>query len=317
MEKPAENAKDDKGNKTCYNCGKTFRTPAELVRHKGRKTPCLIRDISHENRLNPNRCIYCNYVFKQAQGLERHKSVCKIKNGGINILDDKIRHEQEIRVLKDERERDRIEYERKMVEMRAEMRAELQAEMVEMKKQICDRKVEVNMVNNVTNNTLNVNNINVTVGDWSNPAIDKIKLSVEELIKHHHLPQLFFMSIYMNPNVTENHSIIPRNVKDKRVLFHQDGTWSMYQGDELMEMLKRVANISCSKGVDLISGRNGLVPNGDEKIYRALPESLRTQIEKGILKERLTPDAIFGYLFANARLLTGTDNKLPKMINNP
>lgn len=41
----------------CYNCGKTF-SKAHLDRHKGRKTPCLIRDVAPEDINNPNRCVW-------------------------------------------------------------------------------------------------------------------------------------------------------------------------------------------------------------------------------------------------------------------
>ena len=33
----------------CYGCGKDFRTPADLERHKKRKTPCLIIEVKPED----------------------------------------------------------------------------------------------------------------------------------------------------------------------------------------------------------------------------------------------------------------------------
>ncbi len=67
-------------NKKCYNCGSVFRTPSDLLKHKNRKTPCLIREVAPENIRNPNRCIYCNRVFVQHCSMTRHLSICKIKN---------------------------------------------------------------------------------------------------------------------------------------------------------------------------------------------------------------------------------------------
>lgn len=318
-EKDTEGPKDDKNNKICYNCGKTFRTPADLARHKARKTPCLIRDISPKDRLNPNRCIYCNYVFKQAQGLERHNKVCKIRNGGINILDDKVRHEQKIRVLIEdrdrEREQERILNEKKIEEMRAELRAEMRAEMDERLKQLSINNTEVNNINttNITNNTLNVNNINVTINDYRTPSTDKIKLTIEELVKHHNLPQLFFMSVYMNPRVVENHSIIPRNQKERKVMCYEDGNWRICQGDELDILLEQVSYISRIKGEELITGKNGLIPNCNMDIFNKLPASLRGVFDAGVLKERLSSEVIFGLLFANTGLLSIPNTRIPKI----
>jgi len=89
-------------NKKCYSCGKVFRTQANLLTHKNRKTPCLIREVAPEQVNNPNRCIFCNKIFIQKQSLTRHFKTCKIKNGGMDILVDKVKYDQEIRILKDE-----------------------------------------------------------------------------------------------------------------------------------------------------------------------------------------------------------------------
>lgn len=303
MEKEAENAKNLKADRTCYNCGKVFRTPAELVRHKGRKTPCLIRDIAHEDRLNPNRCIYCNYVFKQPQSLTRHKNVCKIKNGGINILDDKIRHEQEIRRLTEERDRDKQEHERMLEKERAEFERKLQERdamflekmaKIEEKMDKKANKTTNNTVNNITNNVVNIN-----ITQWNEPSIDKIKFTVEQLAKCYDMPRLFFTSIYMNPDVPENHSIIPRSIKDRRVIFYQDGVWVAYTGDDLDKMLARVAQIAASKGEQVIIRKDGIVPNGNPKILETLPRELQERINTGILGQKLTSEQVFEMLFNN------------------
>src|SRR5688500_17551174 len=89
-------------NKKCYNCGKSFRTPADLLKHKNRKTPCLIREITPEIANNPNRCIFCNKVFSKPEHLTRHLRICKIKNGGMEMLADKVRYEQELRIMKEQ-----------------------------------------------------------------------------------------------------------------------------------------------------------------------------------------------------------------------
>jgi hypothetical protein len=93
----------------CYECGKTFRDDGNLKRHKNRKTPCLIREVPPDQLTNPNRCIYCNKVFVQYRGMTRHLKSCKVKNESMDILDDKVRHEQEMRIMKDKQDADRKE----------------------------------------------------------------------------------------------------------------------------------------------------------------------------------------------------------------
>lgn len=292
----------------CYNCGKKFKCVAELIRHKNRKTPCLIRDVAPEDLHNPKRCIYCNIIFSKPSNLTKHLKSCKIKNGGIDILDEKIRHEQELRIIKEEHERDRIDQQKKM--------QELQAEVAEMKKQINTRReiVAINNTNNLVVNG-NINNIHIHVRDWTEPSIEKIKLTVEQLVKAKNMQQMFFMTIYMNPDVPENHSIIPRNQKEKRVMFHSDGVWTSFTGEDMMKMLDRAAYISSAVGGELLSGRNGLVPNCDPKIYKTLPLSLREHIDSGVLKEKLSSEQIFHLLFDNQNRLKVPDTKTPMLQN--
>ena len=73
----------------CYSCGKEFTSTRDLLRHKERKTPCLIREIQPEQVNNPNRCIFCNKIFSKKENMTRHLKTCKIKNGGMDILVDK------------------------------------------------------------------------------------------------------------------------------------------------------------------------------------------------------------------------------------
>lgn len=112
----------DIDNKKCYNCSKNFRTPAELQRHQKRKTPCLIREITEADKNNPNRCIYCNKVMSKKENLNRHLTKCKVKNGGIQTLYDKVKYEETIRIMKEEQERKDQERERKDQELNERIR---------------------------------------------------------------------------------------------------------------------------------------------------------------------------------------------------
>ena len=86
----------------CYNCGKNFKDNAHLEQHKKRKTPCLIREVPPDQLRNPNRCVYCNKIFSNCDNLKKHLKVCKIKNGGMEILVDKVKYEQKIRILEEQ-----------------------------------------------------------------------------------------------------------------------------------------------------------------------------------------------------------------------
>jgi hypothetical protein len=97
----------DADNKKCNDCGHVFKNQWDFDRHKNRKTPCLIREVAEIDRANPNRCIYCNKVYANINNLKKHLKTCKIKNGGMDILDGNVRLDQEIRIMKEQREVDR------------------------------------------------------------------------------------------------------------------------------------------------------------------------------------------------------------------
>jgi hypothetical protein len=122
--RPVERKNLIENNKKCYNCGKEFRTPTEYQRHKNRKTPCLILEVAPEHISNPNRCIFCNKIFSKHSNILRHLKTCKIKNGGMNILDEKVQYEQEIRILKDkdrQREEEIGQLKRQIAELQSKL----------------------------------------------------------------------------------------------------------------------------------------------------------------------------------------------------
>jgi hypothetical protein len=94
-------------NKKCYKCGKEFKYQSHLERHVKNKTLCIIQEVDAKDLANPNRCIYCNKTMSRKPNLIKHLKTCKVKNGGIEILDDNVRHMHEIRILKEHRDVDR------------------------------------------------------------------------------------------------------------------------------------------------------------------------------------------------------------------
>jgi uncharacterized C2H2 Zn-finger protein len=92
----SQKSRGEKSIFKCCDCGKTFRDSYNLRKHKNKKTPCVIKEINEEDKLNPNRCVYCNKILKTRKNVNKHYKTCKIKNGGVDIICEKIRYEEEL-----------------------------------------------------------------------------------------------------------------------------------------------------------------------------------------------------------------------------
>lgn len=120
--------------RTCELCGKSFGKQIDIDRHKQRKTPCLILEVNEADRNNPKRCIFCNRIFVQKQGLVRHHKTCKIKNEIIHPQDPIIACKKEIMLLKNVQQQKDM----KMDEMKAKL-TELEVQLAEINRQLQDR----------------------------------------------------------------------------------------------------------------------------------------------------------------------------------
>lgn len=238
-------------NRKCYNCGKVFRKPAELERHKNRKTPCLIQDIKPEQIENPLRCIYCNRVFSNTSNLNKHHKTCKIKNGGMDILVDKVKHEQEIRILKEQRVADEKRHTEQLQKLEerltavttvtAELTAGFNAQIEELKKQIATQPQQV--TNNITiNNTITINNYLkpnykfLIDGDVFKEIFKRWKVST---------PYEIIPLIWFNKDRPENLSITATNVKSGDCAVYDGKTWVLIPSDQVTrEMRERAYDIT-------------------------------------------------------------------------
>jgi hypothetical protein len=222
-------------HRKCYNCGKIFRVPALLQRHKQRLTPCIIREIPQEQLGNPNRCIYCNKIFSNKGNLRKHHGACKIKNGGMHILVDKVKYEQKIKALEDinKQTNDEItmlkERERQMREDINQLKDTLKQLTLQPPAASSITTANINITNN---NVVNVTNTtNITINSYLHPQYthmleDKARPFIE-LFKEKGvgMPMALIPIIWFNPKTPENLSIYLVNKSTKEVLVYDQGAW--------------------------------------------------------------------------------------------
>lgn len=230
----------------CYSCGKTFRDESDFNRHKNRKTPCLIRDIKPEDIKHPNRCIYCNKILSKQAHLERHHKTCKIKNGGMNMLFDKVKYEEAIRIMQEERDRDKEERDRDKEES-DKLLAEMRKEMDEMKKKMEELQKTNANVTNVNNGTVvngNVNNVNIVINNFATPNISHL-LDFSTFSKmlgtiDIDLPVEIVLNVYFDPSYPENASVHVIDKETKHVLAMVDGKWNTFTMEKIVELLREI-----------------------------------------------------------------------------
>ncbi len=244
-----EAAPVDNSNK-CYNCGKEFKKASDFVRHKNRKTPCLIREVAPEHVNNPNRCIFCNKVFSTKENMTKHLKTCKIKNGGIEILADKVKYEQEIRILKEQMEQKNKEMEK----LREEMDALKKAVLIPAQ----------NTQNTQIVNNYNAPIYNITINSYEKPSIEDLKITLEDIASTDKISKLLLQKMYFNPKLPQNHCMYLVNKKDKSLLLY-DTNWRIVTGGNSDEVFAKLGNAIIENGTNLINGKHGPYEGNDNK----------------------------------------------------
>lgn len=247
----------------CYNCGKRFKTQAHLNQHKNRKTPCLIREIKPEDIKNPNRCIYCNKIFSKKENLTKHLKTCKIKNGGLQLLHDKVKHEEQMRILEEANLQNNKEIKSILSVMKTQMdlfaveNNLLKEEVRELTARSGHRAdaggpntnngVVVNGNANIGNaniaNTTN-NTFNITVNNYNKPNVEHLK-DVDAFAKllNRELsatPLALVEQFWFDREHPENISIHLVNKKTGEVLVSVEGKWITDNAQNIIPAMRQI-----------------------------------------------------------------------------
>jgi hypothetical protein len=283
---------DDTTVNKCYNCGKLFKRPAELKRHKERKTPCLIREMDPKQINNPNRCIFCNKVLSEKRHLEKHLLVCKIKNGGLEILEDKTRYEQEIRILKEKdviRDKESAEYKQEINELKQTMkiRDELIINMMQKIQDGMEKKNDSSSIVNIINSPV-INQVNITINGYLSPNIDH--LLKDDFFKNFFLkhgvstPTYIVPEIWLNPAIPDNITAYIVNSQKETMTCYNGKSWKISTMDAVC---KEIRDLSYEITANLInfplSIADQMLP-GRMKMNRDDPEQLI--IETKMIKQK-------------------------------
>jgi hypothetical protein len=295
--------------KKCYSCGKLFKLVTDLQRHKNRKTPCLIREVSPRDILNPNRCIFCNKILLNKSSLIRHLKTCKIKNGGMNILDEKVRHEEAIRILN---ERDHVK-EREINDIKEENR-QMREEMERIKDQLKQLPIvpdiaDVKTYNNGNNNT-NIGQINFY--NYDTPRLDTLKISQDDLLVESISKKLLEM-IYFNHLLPENHTLYRPNIRDQRLLVYKDGDWHNIAGAGLTPVFDKVKDLIFYEGSKRLDYKGGIYADDDgfAGLHPVVREAIR-QFHSG--GDKIVDGTIMEIITENREIVKATIDAMTKKV---
>lgn len=202
-----ENTQTAPNNHKCLNCGKTFATAYSVDRHRNRKTPCVIRNVLPHDLHNPLRCIYCNKIFANNSNLQKHHKICVIKNGGMDLLAEKTKMEQEIKILKDT---------------------------------INQLKSQPNVT--IINNSVVNNTVNIVLNNYLKPSLQhlfKDDLFLKTLNQHLvQTPVKLIPSIWFNSEIPHNLSIYLVNKNTKETLVYDGSEWQLTSIEKVSKNLR-------------------------------------------------------------------------------
>ncbi len=263
--------------KKCYSCGKIFKLVTDLERHKNRKTPCLIREIAPGDISNPLRCIYCNRIMSRASTLKKHLLTCKVKNGGMDILAEKVYNDERIAALENE-----VRQLREVINSRAAISG----------------SNNINCCNTNSNNTIVFNNYNA-------PRVDTIKITTDDIASSQSISKMLFEKVYSNKELPENHVLYLPNVREHRYMVYCDGVWKNVIGDEADAVMNEIKLVIGRFGNEKLSDRGDIYHSAEsfERLPGAVKESI---IRYNTYNDRLTNKGIRESMFGARNMIKDT-----------
>jgi hypothetical protein len=254
-------------DKHCFSCGKTFIRKNDYERHKRRKTPCLIQKIP-ENDTELNRCKFCNKAYKHNYTLTRHYKTCVIKNGGMDILVNKVKREEEIEQAK-------------IIQNMMSMMKTMEKKLDEQSKTI-NELLDKNHLSNYTQNNAPHNFNNTTINNYLTPNVQNLILDPKTIDNYSNLSYAVLDHIYFNPCRPENHSFYISNKKEKELMVYTnqgllkpDLAWKLLTTDKDRGLfVKDLQNTIIKEGGNVVNN----IYNNDLKQFEGLPKDLRDRI---------------------------------------
>lgn len=269
--------------RTCELCGRVFKYPAHLARHRARKTPCdpileragpALEDPAHAQKT----CRFCGRYFSSYTSMRRHvRTTCKIapntKNGGAGM---EVLYEHTI-----QRQASQLEAQQEQI---AEMAAR-QNELLGMVRQLVEQKSgggrhacagEVALQMGDRNRVSIDNRKQVIVNVFGEEGLDhatvaRIKAILDESLTRPALPEAASaavlktaMLVYSDPDHPENLTCYLPNKKTDDVLVHSKGGWEVQPASLVLPPMAQ-------KSVDTLFGRQ---PFEDADEYGPLMKEL-------------------------------------------
>lgn len=217
--------------------------------------------------------------------LTKHLGVCKVKNGGMDVLVDKVKYEEEIRIMK-------------------EQALQMQANIKHLSEELDSLKKAVVIDKPIINNTFNAPVF--IVNNYTKPSIEGITITPEELAGVSKLSKFLLQKLYFNPDLPQNHCLYLQNKKDKTLIVNDSGNWTTVIGDNVADVITNLSNTVYIRGSDIVNGKNGPYKGVDAQ-YLALPGADQKKIyEFNRTKDILSGDDAYEVFLGGRDIVLGT-----------
>jgi hypothetical protein len=221
----------------------------------------------------------------------------------MNILDEKVQHEQKIRIL-EEKDRQRDNKDKQKDELILQMSNQIN-QLQEQMKQIIISNSTINNTSNTTNNINNINQTNNTTINFYNydkPKTDTLKLNPNDLMTENVTKKLIEL-IFFNKLIPENHVLWRPNMREYRLLVYKDDNWKNITGDSLETIFCNVKNAAYITGHEKING--GDLFHTEEEFFKLLPV-VQHAIQKFNGGDPVTDMAIMEIITENREVIKST-----------